>query len=118
MQNAEPLRGVCHFHSETGTEGGYWAFQESNHISPDGKHWSYDGLHVLKDGDLLTIFSAEDPTLVVWTGVILLQPYRLFTEHVFNFWIHADQEGVARETWARYFLDQHPATLVLASVPP
>lgn len=26
------IEGVCAFHSETGTEGGYWAFQDSRHI--------------------------------------------------------------------------------------
>ena len=26
------LEGILHFHSETGTEGGYWAFQDSKYI--------------------------------------------------------------------------------------
>jgi hypothetical protein len=31
MSTHEPkvLLGVCYFYSETGTEGGYWAFQDS-----------------------------------------------------------------------------------------
>lgn len=27
------LEGILHFHSETGTEGGYWAFQDKHFIT-------------------------------------------------------------------------------------
>lgn len=101
------LKGVCHFHSETGTESGYWAFQDNKFITknvvhsfcrkcgkylgpqkyknlkiervliltkevlagkeppecPEGKHeryvgdsWSEKGIHILRNGDRLTIF--------------------------------------------------------------
>jgi hypothetical protein len=30
-----PLEGMLLFHSETGTEGGYWAFQDRNYITKD-----------------------------------------------------------------------------------
>ena len=29
----DTLEGILHLHSETGTEGGYWAFQDSKFIS-------------------------------------------------------------------------------------
>src|SRR3989344_1541964 len=104
------LRGVCFFHSETGTEGGYWAFQDGEHIISPQKG-SYEGLHILENGDRLTIFSPDNPTQVVWFGVISLRQYPPFTENVFGYWIHADQEGVDREVWATYFFKEYPAEL-------
>lgn len=116
MTDKAQMRGVLHFHSETGTEGGYWAFQDERHITPNltrfsckkcgaywdkghdpvgptaethpegescgwgepycapGAHdfqlvspedWSYEGLHVLENGDKLTIFDKDDPTKVI-----------------------------------------------------
>lgn len=111
-----PLEGVCHFHSETGTEGGLWSFQDSRFISPGGS-WSYEGLHVLCDGDHLTIFSPDNPQQVVWSGTISLREHPLFAEHTSGFWIHADQDGVARDTWAEYFFKNYPAKLVPAPEP-
>lgn len=109
-EEGEPLKGVCHFYSETGTEGGLWAFQDSDYMSPQG--WSYEGLHILENGDRLTIFSPDNPARIVWSGVISLRPHPLFTESVFGCWIHADQEGVDRETWATYFFEEYPAELI------
>lgn len=102
-----PLRGTLHFFSETGTEGGYWAFQTKK--SP-----AYDGLHVLENGDMLTIFSKEKPKKVIWSGIIALRTHKLFTRDASGHWIHADQEGIDRDIWARWFFDEHPAKLVPA----
>jgi hypothetical protein len=30
------MRGVCFLHSETGTEGGWWAMQEDGFVTEDG----------------------------------------------------------------------------------
>jgi hypothetical protein len=98
------LLGFLHFHSETGTEGGYWAFQSSD-------NWSYEGLHILKNGDQLKIFSNESPTEVVWKGEIQLKEHGPFTEHVDGLWIHSDQIGVARGTWSAWFFKGLPAEL-------
>jgi|GEM_PF-1258196 len=35
MDKAKTLTGKCEFYSETGTEGGYWAFQDSRFIKPN-----------------------------------------------------------------------------------
>lgn len=163
------LEGICHFHSEAGTEGGYWAFQETRYIRrnvgrgyckkcgkwlkeqngviriervypiteelmrkcqlpklsdcPKNTHeedvgdmWDYQGLHILEDGDHLTIYSKESPNEIVWVGIIRLRHYPIFTEHAFGFWIHADQEGVDRETWSTYFLQEYPGELISAGV--
>ncbi len=166
-QAPQSLRGVCCFHFETGTEGGYWAFQDERFITknvprsycekcgkylyqegflkinvikisragemlettqppecPEGHHeravgdlWSYAGLHILKDEDRLTVFSPDDPNLVVWSGTIRLRQHSLFSEDAFGFWIHADQEGVTRNIWATYFLKEYPAELLPARKP-
>lgn len=112
------LEGVLHYWSETGTEGGYWAFQDKRFIKPPTPghphgQWSYDGLHVLKDGDHLTIFSSDHGG-AVWSGKIKLKKYPSFKESVRTngMWIHADQEGVKRETWAKWFLLEYPAILI------
>lgn len=163
--------GVLVFHSETGTEGGYWALQDKKFMNipddsqlcgacgymreyvegvrhqddlqavqsvplssaisdkmpdaclsgdhkwelqfPDGA-WSYEGLHVLDDGDRLTIYDKEKPEETVWEGTISLTPLTVFQESVFGgIWIHNDQIGVARETWANWFLEQYPARLTV-----
>lgn len=183
MSSRQKLRGILFFWSETGTEGGYWAFQDERFITPnttvfgctkcfkywdkekhpDGppanpaepihvtkvvpldkvfddlssepdhdiqlppdcqpeehdfqpigeERWSYDGLCVLKDGDYLTIFSKDNGTDIIWSGYIQLKPLPLFTETAFGMWIHADQEGLDREIWARWFMESYPAELIL-----
>lgn len=70
--------------------------------------WSYEGLHVLKNGDHLRVFDKDDPTKLIWEGDIQLDPVGLFQEHAYNFWIHADQHGQDREAWAALFLEEHP----------
>lgn len=146
------LEGVCAFHSETGTEGGYWAFQDSRYIEknvgygwckkcgkslrnqnndkqlrlpnecPNGAHeeeigdsWSYEGLYILKDGDRLEIYSKDDPNKTVWSGIIKLRQYPPFTEDAFGLWIHSDQEGVDRKIWAKWFIEEYPAKLIVAA---
>lgn len=151
------LEGVCHFHSETGTEGGYWAFQDKNFIKPNttrfsctkcnrywdkkknpngpprlengkyclsGEHdfksiskenWSYEGLHILENGDKLTIFSLNSPKIILWSGTISLREYPLFTHHVFGLWVHSNQNGVEREKWAKWFFKGNPAQLICST---
>ena len=156
------LMGVLTFHSETGTEGGYWAFQDARFISPNttrfhckicgiywdkeknseaeilergetfnrerpgGKtycdraahqfqlvwpeNWSYDGLHILEDGDFISIYSPYDGD-VVWEGLIKLKQYPLYQEDLGGCWIHADQEGVERTLWGQWFIHGYQARL-------
>ncbi|MBR9683493.1 hypothetical protein GOV03_03045 [Candidatus Woesearchaeota archaeon] len=73
--------------------------------------WSYEGLHLLGDGDHLTIYDSDNKD-EVWSGVINLKHHPLFTEDAFGLWIHADQIGIDRETWAEYFFEGYPATLI------
>ncbi len=176
------LKGVLFFWSETGTEGGDWAFQDERFITvnrnffscakcfkywdkgkypdgpidepreglrvthmisldklltgdpdalgssrppaecPSGKHdfkptsknlWSYEGSHVLRSGDHLTIYDKSDHKKIVWDGDINLTRFSVFTKHARGMWIHADQKGVRREIWAKWFMEDYPARLVL-----
>jgi hypothetical protein len=110
------LQGVAFFWSETGTEGGYWAFQDGQYISQHptlGTQFGYEGLHVLHDGDYLTIYDKTDPKKVVWEGIIALSMVPLFSETTTDgYWIHADQQGIDRGIWAKFFQEEYPAKLV------
>jgi len=63
------LTGIVFIWAETGTEGGYWAFQDAKFIQ--GNSWAYDGLHVLEDGDQLVIYNQDDQE-VFWSGLVHL----------------------------------------------
>jgi len=107
----EAIKGVCSFHTETGTEGGYWAFHDARFISVDGQ-WSYRGMYVLRDGDRLTIYKPDKPGEVVWQGVVALIQYPPFTEDALGYWIHSEQAGVPRALWAEWFIKEYPAELI------
>jgi hypothetical protein len=98
--------GSLYFYSETGTEGGHWAFQK------DGLR-GYQGMHLLGDGDHLKVFN-EDGS-VRWEGVIRLQSYPPFKESAGNLWIHSDQVGVERQFWAEMFLQELKAELSVSA---
>ncbi len=74
------------------------------------EQWSYKGLHVLKNGDKLKILHPLEKT-IVWDSVIELKPYYPFNEHVDGWWIHADQKGISREEWSKFFFDGFLAIL-------
>ncbi|MDB9944395.1 hypothetical protein OAD26_00140, partial [bacterium] len=76
--------------------------------------WSYEGLHILKNRDILIIYDKDCGTEIVWTGIIDLKQYPIFTESVNGVWIHSDQVGPDRETWARWFQEEYPAQLIVA----
>ena len=108
------LKGVCHLFSETRTEGRYWAFQDSKFIKKVGEKedWSYDGLHVLRSGDWLTIYDKEKPGKIVWEGVVSLKPRTSFDEHVRGWRVHSTPLNADKEKWADYFFKEYPAELI------
>lgn len=73
--------------------------------------WSYEGLHILQNGDQLTIYHPDNNN-EMWLGIINLKQHDLFTQHASGLWIHADQKGIDREVWAKYFFEKYPAKLV------
>lgn len=101
------LEGELFFYFETGTEGGYWAFQDNKYPT------SHEGLHVLKNGDKLVITHPNEKT-IVWEGVIDLIEHKAFTENASGMWIHADQKGISRDEWASYFFKEFLAELTKA----
>lgn len=128
------MRGHLLFHSETGTEGGWYAFLDDRYIHggntgdpcPWGsegcpveigqfhEHVSYEGLHRLRNGDYLTV---RDTTgAVLFDGEVRLvrrtDVYRSETATIFGWWVNQEPDvGVDREIWARWFFDDLPATL-------
>ena len=117
MKKPIVLEGICFFWSETGTEGGYWAFQDKKHIHlPDKTNhllkWDYAGLWVLKDKDNLTIYEKSGANQIIWKGEIKLRQHPMFTESANGMWIHADQEGVDRKTWSQWFFNEYPAQFI------
>jgi hypothetical protein len=82
-------------------------------LFPDGE-WDWEGLHILKDGDQLTIFDKANPDKVVWRGTIAYGPFSILRQGKRGNWIQYDQLGVDRETWARWFMEGNPAVLMAA----
>ena len=85
-KQAKALRGVCHLYSETGTEGGFWAFQDENFISrvtssvgvwkgaevwdasrPERRGTVQEGVEVLKNGNWVPLPDpmTEDPDYAI-----------------------------------------------------
>lgn len=113
------MKGVCFLHSETGTEGGWWAMQEDGYISDDG-HWRYEGMQYLEEGDDFTVFA--DNGSVLWHGIIhqgsetcavphrVIRNGKVVTDHswkqqvVGGLWVHWIQKGMDPETWGELFV--------------
>lgn len=117
--------GFAEFFSETGTEGGHWAAHDVRSVDASrygsSSSRSYGGLHVLDDGDHITLFAPESlvegPELgweprVLWQGIIRLKEHPLCTEHVHGLWVHADVEGADREQFGEWFLAEVPCLCV------
>jgi hypothetical protein len=64
------IHGVLHGWFETGSEGTSWAIQDEKFIDDKGMY-SYDGLHIIEDGDHLEILS-PDKKVSIWEGKVSL----------------------------------------------
>lgn len=108
--------GICYFYSETGTEGGYWAFQDKRFITEDptyGPQYAYEGLHILENGNELTIFDLENSNEIVWQGTIALRTFGSFCKEIDGCWIRAEQIDAPRLHWAEWFFNEYPAQLTI-----
>lgn len=113
------LTGVCLYFIEQGSNG-QWAFQDSNYIFPPESmfpfgRWEMDGLHILKNGDELTIFSPDDIKKIVWSGTIeLIKDERRLPrkDKIVGSWYY--QKGVKRDVWPIWFDKEYPAELIPA----
>lgn len=98
---------------ETGTEGIIWSL-----IEPDK---GYEGLHPLKNGDILKVFE-KDSEIVRWEGKIHLEYQRRLrpipinpqykAQEVFGMWCHGFQNTLEPEIWAKLFFDGCDAQLI------
>lgn len=78
---------------------------------PDGL-WSYEGLHVLRNGDQLTVYTDETKSEVRWSGTVKLVQQPLFTTDVRNMWVHSLPDvGMTPEEWGEMFFKSLPCTL-------
>lgn len=119
MEYGATLSGVSHFYFATGTEGGYWAFQNEIFIQKDEKGedtWSYAGLHILHNGDVFSIYDTKDSSKIIWKGTIDMEEFPPFTESAFGLWIHTEQKNISRTKWAEWFLKEYPAKLKLGKI--
>jgi hypothetical protein len=114
------------FHSETGTEGGWYAFQSHapghahSYDQPcfyvaasadscptlmtdeHGKrltdwHYSYDGLMRLRNGDRLVV-KGQDGSSVVWEGEVQLEGLPLFSHGVGPYWVNQIPAGISKDS--------------------
>ena len=115
------MKRVCFLHSETGTEGGWWAMQEDGFVTEDGD-WSYEGLQCLEEGDDFTVF-AEDGS-VLWHGIIrqdsktgavprkVIRKGKVIVDHLWKqqvvggMCVHWVQKGMDPEAWGGLFIGE------------
>ena len=115
------MKGVCFLHSETGTEGGWWAMQQDGFVTDDG-HWRYEGLECLKEGDDFTVYA--DDGSVLWHGVIhqdsktgriprqVIRKGKLVNDRTWKqqvvggMWVHWVQKGMDPEAWGELFVGE------------
>jgi hypothetical protein len=113
------MTGVCFLFSETGTEGGWWAMQEDDLVTENGKHWRYEGLRYLEEGDDFTVYAGDGSVLFhgvihqdSTTGAIahrvLRNGKRVIDQSwkqqvVGGLWVHWVQEGMDPEAWGELF---------------
>jgi len=116
------MRGVCFLFSETGTEGGWWAIQEDGFVTEgenEGEQWSYEGLHILGEGDDLTVYGDDDSVLFhgiihrdTKTGSVSRRKGYAVTrisrkqQVVGGMWVHWIQKGMDPEAWGALFLGE------------
>lgn len=116
--------GTTFLHSETGTEGGWWAVQEDGFLAEDGIHWKYEGLQYLEEGDHLIIFKDGDYSEVLFDGIIKKDATTNLTAHqiikngkivaspdwnqqvVDGMYVHWLQAGIDPKVWSSFF--HHP----------
>jgi hypothetical protein len=120
------IRGVCFLHSETGTDGGWWAVQEDGFVNEDGG-WRYEGMQYLEEGDDFTVF--DDDGSVIWHGVILQDcktgavPHRVIhkgkvvtdrswkQQVVGGMWVHWVEQRMDPEDWGELFFGEKRCVL-------
>jgi hypothetical protein len=97
MTEIKRVEGLCEIFFEQGMEGVAWSVQEP-HLP------GYDGLHLLENGDNITIFNKTND--VFWTGIIDL---RMASQSVL---LPLKQRGVDPQFWQNMFENPRRTILV------
>lgn len=117
----EPVvrKGILDPWIETGTEGAVWTVYE------DGAT-GYEGMIVLHKGDQLTIFDADNTT-ILFQGIIEpdrkigYEPYPMNPEFgqptALGYWIHWTQAGFKPDDWAQLFFRDPPLRAEVTQTP-
>jgi hypothetical protein len=99
----DQIKGIPSAFWETGTEGVYWSIQE-----PDK---SYDGLHILKNGDWLMIVDPDGNT--VWGGLVSIDPTVRSYGH---YWVHGMPDNFDKDTWYKIFVEEKHTGILIKQV--
>ncbi len=108
------IAGFCYRLSDQGS-GPWWAFQDKRFIfrtKDRGEQWLDAGLHILENGDRLTIYDKRKPGKIVWRGRIWLlrRPGSQALEDRIGV-----QKSVNRKKWNEWFREGYPAGLIPTS---
>lgn len=98
-QDGRTIYGALEAFAETGTEGVLWAVHEYGAAG-------YDGLHILKDGDMLTIYSAVRDGAVAWEGTLDLKAVPPQEAELPG--MDTAPEGIDRREWLNMALNSQP----------
>jgi hypothetical protein len=108
------IKGVCEWFCETGI-GPVWAFQENKYITKDSigrEQWSYEGLHILEEGDYLIIYHPVDPDEIMWEGTISATSVLLNKLGFASALNHPKNLNIDVNKWERFFMRHYPAILI------
>jgi hypothetical protein len=113
-KNNGKIKGVCVWFRETEI-GPVWAFQDNKYITRDSmsqEQWSYEGLHILEEGDYLTIYHPADPDEIIWEGMISATGVLLNKLGFISALNHPKNLDINSKKWERFFAKNYPAILV------
>ena len=113
-KNNGEIRGFCEWFCETGLDP-VWGVQDIKYITKDlmgQEQWSYKGLHVLEEGDYLTIYHPADPDEILWEGLISETEPLISKPGSAAALNYPKKLGVSLKKWNRFFFRNYPATLI------
>lgn len=83
-------------------ESRYCAPRTHDFVLVSDESWSYDGLHILSDGDMLTVYEESEPSRVVWSGTLSVTTRSIARD-------------IDEAVFVRWFTEGFRARLVLAN---
>jgi len=102
MRKTKVINGKLSVYFETGYEGSNWVFIE------DGKS-GYDALHILKKGDLLSVFNDNSKKKTIFNAEV---DFKMVKKPPF-YLEKPIQKNISRRKWRDMFLKGKPAQLTV-----